>query len=143
VTVQPQDLVGRWRFERVIADAFADRTLDVSGTLTISPESDDALIWREEGVLHCATELPVWRTYRIERRATGWMMTFDDGRDFHPWSIGEEVVHGCGADTYRATYTIDADSAWRVVWGCTGPAKDYVMTTRYRPADHDDEGSVS
>lgn len=75
-------------------------------------------------------ETSVFRHLFVEQRPDGWWVTFEDGRDFHPWSVGPSVVHPCGADTYEGRIQVDSPDAWTVVWVVSGPAKDYTMTTR-------------
>lgn len=79
----------------------------------------------------------MYRTLKIVRRGDEWIVTFDDGRYFHPWSPGEQVKHPCGADLY--TGRIDIERAhdprarpvmrWTTTWTVTGPSKNYTMTT--------------
>ena len=74
--------------------------------------------------------MPVWRRYLIERRASGWMVTFDDGREFHPWSPGDEVEHPCAADIYRGHYDLTGlPTHWSVRWEVVGPAKQLLLET--------------
>lgn len=54
-------------------------------------------------------------------------MTFEDGRDFHPWTPGAQVVHPCAADLYTGRVDVEPPDRWRVVWECRGPAKNYRM----------------
>lgn len=75
-------------------------------------------------------EIPVNRTLFVELRDEGWFVTFDDGRDFHPWEPGEEVVHPCAADTYVGRIELVDPGTWTVEWHVTGPAKDYTMASR-------------
>ena len=60
--------------------------------------------------------------------AAGWWMRFDDGRDFHPWTPGEQVVHPCAPDTYCGVVA-GSPERWTVQWDVTGPRKDYTMRT--------------
>ncbi|WP_375001465.1 DUF6314 family protein [Aeromicrobium sp. CTD01-1L150] len=133
----PTVLVGTWRLERRIDDHLNDRRLDVTGELVIGMSDDALLTWEESGRLRGddGHELPVWRRYLIQRRGDGWMVTFDDGRDFHPWSPGGEVVHPCAADTYRGHYDLAGlPDGWAFDWHVTGPAKDHrIRTTLQKP----------
>jgi hypothetical protein len=95
------------------------------------------LRWAEAGRWHHPTgDVDVRRELwlALDEEAC-WWVRFDDGRDFHPWSPGEEVVHPCAPDTYRGLVTGTAH-AWQVRWEVSGPRKDYTMTTRLtRPAE--------
>jgi hypothetical protein len=76
--------------------------------------------------------------------ASGWRVTFEDGRDFHPWTAGA-VEHLCGRDLYAGGVAVPpdlspsdptpSDLSWELTWRVTGPEKDYTMHTTYaRPA---------
>ena len=126
----PLVLLGSWSFERVIDDRLGP-TRQVAGTTELTRQDDGRVRWSETGTMTWdggATE--VFRTLFVEARDDGWWVTFDDGRDFHPWSIDQQVVHPCGADTYTGRITMDEPQAWTIVWTVSGPAKDYTMTTR-------------
>jgi hypothetical protein len=90
-------------------------------------------------------EVPVSRTLLVVREDTGWMVRFDDGRPFHPWSVGEPVDHPCGDDHYRGLVRCLGDDVWTVEWDVVGPVKDYTMTTAHRraPVDPDDRGHLA
>jgi hypothetical protein len=54
------------------------------------------------------------------------------GHPFHDFRADRpEATHLCGEDRYRVSYEFGEDT-WLSRWGVKGPAKDYVMTTRYR-----------
>ena len=131
--VEPTDLLGCWQFERRIVDRDASgmRFGRVTGTLHFSLDAD-AVDWRERGTLTWnGRELAVFRNLRIVRCGDGWMVRFDDGRDFHPWRPGAPVVHPCREDTYRGLITVDrAGDRLRVVWDVGGPDKDRRLFTR-------------
>lgn len=134
----PRALLGRWRFERVVDDRRARDVVHVRGTTTLTEEGV-GVRWAEEGVLRRGDlELPVSRVLHLVPGEAGWEVTFEDGREFHPWAPGDEVVHLCGADTYRGRVQVEPGegdgeaSAWSVVWQVAGPAKDYEMVTRLR-----------
>lgn len=130
--IEPAALAGQWRFERDIVDRLAGCTKYVVGETTIADAGDGRMRWYESGTLRDGDlELPVFRTLFLAERGPEWVVTFDDGREFHDWAPGENVVHLCGADTYRGRIDVAAGdrSAWTVVWTVTGPSKDYTMTT--------------
>lgn len=126
--LDPLSLLGAWSLERTITDRVEAETTRVSGTLTLSSAGDD-VVWSEVGQWsRRGALLPVSRTLAVVRRESGWWVLFEDGREFHPWSPGEPVVHPCGADTYRGLVEGDGE-VWRVTWEVTGPAKDYTMVS--------------
>ena len=133
--VEPTDLLGVWDLARRIVDRPVDggasRFGRVVGTLTLAPDGDD-VAWREEGMLTWAGhDLPVTRRLVVHRTAGGWVVCFDDGRPFHPWSPGAPVVHDCRPDTYRGLVDVAADRrTMRVVWDVSGPDKDRRLFTR-------------
>lgn len=117
----PLAVLGTWRLDRTITDRFADETLAVTGVLVVTQEHEDRLRWREDGTLvRAGRQVPVWREHLLVWRDDGWMLTFDDGRDVHPWSPDETVVHPCAADTYRGTYDLGVTGqkvgAWSLTW---------------------------
>ena len=134
----PTDLLGRWRLEREIDDRAAGGRHRVDGVLTLDLVEPGRVRWTEAGRWHHPTgDVDVRRELWLVRPddAACWWVRFEDGRDFHPWSPGEEVVHPCAPDTYRGLVTGSPES-WHVRWEVSGPRKDYTMTTRLtRPAD--------
>lgn len=65
-------------------------------------------------------------------------VSFADMRPFHSIPLGEacpETVHLCPPDRYHVAYDFTGWPAWRTVWTVEGPRKDYVMATRFAPAD--------
>ncbi len=95
---------------------------------------DPGLIeWREEGVLHHpAGDLPVSATRFLRREGSLWHVQFADGRPFHDWVPGTEVVHGCEPDVYVGLVSAADDSGWGMRWVATGPTKSAVIVSRYR-----------
>ena len=125
----PRDLAGTWHFDREVDDRLGPAR-HVTGTTELIAEDDGRVRWSETGTMTWdGGETPVFRNLFVEQRPDGWWVTFEDGRDFHPWSVGQSVVHPCGADTYEGRIDVAATGAWTVVWDVTGPAKDYTMTT--------------
>jgi len=67
---------------------------------------------------------------------------YKDGRPFHDFLADRpEATHVCGEDRYRVSYDFAADT-WLSRWQVSGPAKDYVMTTRYRRLAHGAENGA-
>ncbi|MGW2090902.1 DUF6314 family protein [Promicromonospora sukumoe] len=137
--MDPLQLVGTWLFVREIRhDHGAAYTAD--GEARFSREDDGRVRWAEQGTLRWdGGSTPVTRTLFLVREAgpdggsgTGWRVTFEDGRDFHPWTAGA-VEHLCGRDLYAGGVAVAADPApaWELRWHVTGPEKDYLMHTRY------------
>lgn len=133
VSLDPRLLLGRWELSRVIDDRFGAERSEVHGTLAIMPGAGGALEWHESGWWHRGTTtVEVSRRLLLRERHAGWWVLFEDGRPFHPWTPGAQVVHPCGADTYRGMVTGAADR-WTVRWDVEGPAKDYSMTSVLTP----------
>ncbi|MCW2747106.1 MAG: hypothetical protein JWP10_248 [Nocardioidaceae bacterium] len=129
--LDPVALLGSWDFTRRIVDRVAGEDTRVAGTTELVSETAGRVKWSEQGVMQWRDkEVPVTRVLFLELRDDGWFVTFDDGRDFHPWAPGEQVEHMCGADLYRghvvAGHPLDS---WTVEWNVQGPTKDYTMTT--------------
>jgi hypothetical protein len=128
--LEPTDLLGTWSVARTIDDRRAGERSTVDGTSMLERRDDGRIRWSEQGTLHRGDlHVPVSRVLFVEPRDAGWFVTFDDGRDFHPWAPGDEVVHPCAADTYVGRIETPGVDAWTVVWHVTGPDKDYSMTT--------------
>ncbi len=143
--MDPLRLVGTWRFLREIRhDDGSAYTAD--GEARFSREDDGRVRWAEQGTLRWdGGSTPVTRTLFLVREpgpdgealpdagaATGWRVTFEDGRDFHPWTAGA-VEHLCGRDLYQGGIEVPArpTSSWELRWHVTGPEKDYLMHTWY------------
>ncbi|MFD7022662.1 DUF6314 family protein [Promicromonospora sukumoe] len=153
--MDPHRLVGTWLFVREIEhDDGAAYTAD--GEARFSREDDGRVRWAERGTLRWdGGSTPVTRTLFLVREAgsdggaapgndpsadgkpaTGWRVTFEDGRDFHPWTAGA-VEHLCGRDLYAGGLAVAAVPAqdWELRWRVTGPEKAYLMHTHYtRPS---------
>ncbi len=127
----PAGLVGDWTLARRLVDRQAGLFGRAHGTLRIRPDGD-GLSWHEAAELHWAGRtLPVYRDLRLVRLDGQWWTTFDDGRPFHPWLLGEPVVHPCAADTYRGRLELD-DGRLRILWDVRGPAKRQRILTTHR-----------
>ena len=126
----PQALLGAWALSRVIEDRLAGVQHTVDGTLLLSAESPTRLRWTETGRWHqeggdVDVRRELWLVHVDE---AGWWVRFADGRDFHRWMPGEQVVHPCAPDTYCGVVA-GSPERWTVRWDVTGPRKDYTMRT--------------
>lgn len=141
----PHRLLGDWRFERVVEDRHGGGRSEVRGSGSVTRESATRLRWEESGTWsRDGLASPVARTHLVDLvpGAAGtperWVVLFDDERLFHPWAPGTEVVHLCGEDTYRGSYDLAGldgrPPRWTTRWHCTGPAKDYLLTTTWTGA---------
>jgi hypothetical protein len=124
----PRALLGTWVLRREIEDRRGADSGHLEGTLELAEDGErvrweETLVWRRDGVA-----VDVRRGLWLEQHAGQWQVLFEDGRPFHRWSPGAEVVHDCAPDTYRGTVTA-TDDGWRVVWQVSGPAKDYTMVS--------------
>jgi hypothetical protein len=133
VTTEPTDLLGAWVLDREVDDRLAGERRRVEGTALLDRLSDDHVRWSEQGVMRWpGHEVPVSRELDVRLADGAWVVHFADGRVFHPWLVGEQIDHPCAPDHYRGRVEVAPDrSAWTVVWHSTGPAKDYVLTTRH------------
>lgn len=152
--MDPHQLVGTWDFSREIHDHRDGTQYAAHGQATFTAEDDGRVRWSEHGTLTWAAgSTAVWRTLFLVRGpggrvpsgdrqpsgddAAGWRVTFEDGRDFHPWTVGA-VEHLCGRDLYAGGVELPgaprpgpAAPPWHLTWRVTGPEKDYTMHTRY------------
>lgn len=135
----PLSLTGTWAFSRVIDDRLTGTRSTVTGRTELVAENEHRVRWHETGTLVTGgQELPVYRTLLIVIQDGSWVVTFEDGRYFHPWAPGEQVEHPCGADLYVGHVEVghagpDSVDGWTVRWDVSGPAKDYTMTTVLSP----------
>ena len=104
-----------------------------AGTLTITAAGDQ-LRWHEAGQLHWAGRIvAVTRDLELHLLDGAWWVSFADGRPFHPWLVGEPLVHPCAADLYLGRIALDAGgNLLRVAWDVTGPSKAQRIITRHR-----------
>lgn len=127
--LDPTSLLGSWVLTRTIEDRLSGEPSTVDGVTGLELLDDGRVRWSESGTLRRGDlVVPVSRTLFVEQRDTGWFVTFEDGRDFHPWLPGDRVVHPCGSDIYVGRVEGGVDR-WTVVWEVGGPAKDYRMTS--------------
>lgn len=124
---------GLWRIARLVVDGCGEVTAAFAGTCRFEPDSE-GLICRESGVLrHNGSRFRSGRATLWRFPAAGQVeVRFADGRPFHAFTADRpEAVHLCGRDRYAVAYAFDED---RFIsrWAVDGPAKNYVMTTRYR-----------
>lgn len=129
----PTAVVGVWQVRRTIEDRHERRTTHLTGTLSIEP-TDVGLDWHEQLAWHLRDgDVAVSRRLLLARVDERWWVRFEDGRDFHPWSPGEQVVHDCPPDTYRGTVS-GTPARWSIVWEVSGPSKDYTTTSVLSPS---------
>lgn len=131
---RPEFFAGTWQMVRIIENVSEGVIGEFWGEARFTPDGA-GLTCRETGVLrfrgadYHAERASLWRfdaNGRIEVR-------YEDGRPFHEFAFDEpEAVHDCGEDRYRVSYDFESPTAWLSRWEVTGPAKDYMMTTRYR-----------
>ena len=137
MNVPPTDLLGTWALSRVVDDRLTGERREVVGVATLALEAPDRVRWHEEGTMTWpGHDVPVSRTLYVahdDSASTGWFVHFEDGRPFHPWTIGAPVDHPCGRDHYRGLLAAHGDpvSRWTVEWDVLGPAKNYRMTTTH------------
>jgi hypothetical protein len=130
--LEPEALIGTWRLARTIEDR-RDEDSTLTGVLELAEDEPGLIRWEERATWHrSAGDVEVTRGLQLVLTGDGWWVRFDDGRDFHPWSPGEPVVHDCAPDTYRGQVSGTPDR-WTVVWEVSGPAKAYTMTTVLTP----------
>jgi Family of unknown function (DUF6314) len=102
----------------------------VDGELVVSL-SGGGVVWRERGQFsYNGSSHEVSRELLIQETPDGWWVSFDDGRPFHPWRVGEAVRHLCGSDAYDGLIDV-AEGRIRTVWDVTGPAKAQRLVTRF------------
>jgi len=129
-TCDPALVSGEWSIDRDLADLRTGRTGRFTGTLHVTA-SDAGYSWREQGELTWGEYTgTAGRVLRLTRHDGEWWMCFADGRLFHPWRPGGEVVHPCVADVYRGTIVLQNPDRFEVTWDVTGPAKRQRIVSR-------------
>ena len=133
--ITAQALAGEWTVARLIADQRTGQPGRFDGIARLTPVAG-GLDYAEAGQLTLGTAAPLQakRGYRWQFDADGVAVFFSDGRAFHrfqPGVSGPGTDHLCGADLYRVRYDWGDWPAWQATWQVTGPAKDYVMTSRH------------
>ncbi|MFD2024251.1 DUF6314 family protein [Promicromonospora aerolata] len=135
--MDPLRLVGTWNFRREIHDHRDGAEYTAHGTARFTRQDDGRIRWSEHGTLDWVSgSTPVSRTLFLVRDPADderrWRVTFEDGRDFHPWTAGA-VEHLCGRDLYQGGVAASEELAtrWQLHWRVTGPEKDYTMRTTY------------
>jgi len=124
---------GHWQMVRIIENVPEGVIGEFWGECSFTPDGH-GLTCNEQGVLrfrgadYHSGRISLWRFPQqghIEVR-------YEDGRPFHDFDVEEpQATHLCDDDRYRVSYEFD-DNTWVSRWDVVGPAKDYIMTTRYR-----------
>ena len=131
-----QDFIGEWTLTRTIEDRLGPPG-HFTGTAVLEPDAP-GLSYTETGQL----TLGDGPTFQAERRylwrANGPLIdvVFSDHRPFHrfdPNMGGEGERHYCDPDVYDVIYDFSDWPRWATTWTVTGPRKDYVMTSDFRP----------
>lgn len=129
------DFAGTWLLSRDIDDRRTGRPGRFEGTATLAPDAE-GLRYEEEGLLTLgdAPALRATRAYLWRPDGDAIAVLFADGRPFHrfrPEGAARGTDHPCGRDLYRVAYDFSAWPAWSATWTVAGPAKDYVMASRF------------
>ena len=133
-------LRGTWVIDREIVDSLDGAAGSFRGTADFAPEGD-SWSWIEAGSLQWAEEM-----HKAGRRLLVAVrpdvpcvvdVAFDDGRFFHRVDLSsgsDTFVHGCAADTYNGTWTVDSADRFRLTWDVEGPAKEITIRSIYSRA---------
>ncbi len=128
-----------WHISRPIEDRRAGMSGEFRGAAVLRPHGE-GLLYHETGRLRLG-KVPVLaaeRKYLWLQADDRIEVRFEDGRPFHsfrPEGRAAGTDHPCGRDLYRVTYDFTAWPAWSSEWVVVGPAKDYVMSSRYERSD--------
>lgn len=124
--------LGQWQMVRIIENVPEGVIGEFWGEASFIPDAN-GLTCRESGVLrfqgadYHAERASLWR-FPADGKVE---VQYEDGRPFHDFiADAPEAEHLCGEDLYRVSYEF-GESNWVSIWDVRGPAKDYVMTTRY------------
>lgn len=131
---------GDWNLTRRISDALAGAEGRFDGIARFLPDGA-ALRCEERGRLVYAGHAPMEASrvsiWREEAEGGRIVVDHDDGRPFHAFDLVPlaEAEHHCAADLYRVVYDFSAWPRWRATWRVSGPRKNYVSVSDYRPID--------
>lgn len=138
---------GLWTLTRTIEDRRNARTGRFEGTARFEP-APGGLDYFEEGRLafadgttFAATRRYVW----CDAGAGSIEVRFADGRFFHRFCPDESrpaAFHDCSPDRYRVAYDFGSWPRWRADWRVIGPAKDYELSSEYRPTGQTGDNSA-
>jgi len=128
---------GRWQIERRIEDALTGQVAHLNGRATFVSDGE-GLCYHEVGQLQMTGQPAMTAERRYLWRADLALIRvlFPDGRNFHSFDPGaaeSEAQHDCAPDLYLVRYDFGERPIWSSRWQVSGPRKDYVMTTHYRP----------
>ncbi len=134
----PRDFVGQWALQRTIQDRLHGHHGTLEGSAEFTPKDATHLTYDETGILTLenGTQLEATRQYQWTFTPEMVTVNFWDGRLFHqfvPANHAAGTDHPCGDDFYTVRYDFTAWPQWTAVWTVTGPRKDYVSTSTYRP----------
>lgn len=130
-----RDFEGDWRLDRRIADALGPDAV-FTGAARFSADAA-GLVLHEAGQLDLTGQgsFQAERRYLWRQDGAGIAVFFADGRAFHRFDPGGVATadHWCDPDTYTVRYDFSDWPVWQAEWRVTGPRKDYVMRSIYRP----------
>lgn len=145
-------LEGAWRLSRSIEAEGAV----MQGRAQFSRLAQDALLYREEGVLtlHNGQTVRCTRSYRFLAQGESLQIVFNDAPDagkpfvtlrFSDAPSGVLIAndeHLCVADTYSVRYCLRLPAGYETDISVSGPQKKYRAVTRYSKID-DDQALIS
>lgn len=126
---------GLWQLTREIEDRRGGVTGRLEGTCRWLRDAQ-GLRQEEEGLLAMGKgpALQARRVYLWRAAGDGIEVTFEDGRPFHRLGPGRLTDrHLCDPDTYDVSYDVAQWPDWTQRWRVTGPRKDAVILSRFRP----------
>lgn len=134
----PHDFVGQWSLHRTIRDRLHGHHGALDGQATFSQTDATHLTYDETGTLklESGAQLEATRQYLWTFAPDLVTVRFWDGRLFHQFVPSHHAAgtdHPCGEDFYTVRYDFTSWPEWTAVWTVTGPRKDYVSTSTYRP----------
>jgi len=128
-------LSGAWTIERSVVDRRGER-LEFGGNAFVDAAGGGELVYNERAILRSNPDIGAFsRTYRyVPTSATSADVRFEDGSFFYRLELARarcRARHDCGEDVYLG-FILVTESTWLTRWRCSGPTKDYVVTTTLR-----------
>ncbi|MBS0386771.1 MAG: hypothetical protein JSS00_15625 [Proteobacteria bacterium] len=132
-------LPGAWSLSRQIDDARFGAG-DFSGTASFTAHGEDALLYREQGVLRLgAWRGPAWRQWLYSLEGDALLVRYPGTlAGLHVFKFADAAIarhtHQCGGDRYDAEFGVAPDGSLSLTYAVSGPAKDYRLRTLLRRA---------
>jgi hypothetical protein len=128
-------LPGAWLFKRVVNGFIRQDAIHMVGKASFSQQGAD-LVYDEAGHYFYQQQPFSFQqnyTYQWED-GSGYAICFRDGRFFYHLTShdkSQDIIHLCGQDQYRGSFTWQDNDTWILRWYVQGPVKNFTIETIY------------